>query len=137
MLAVLPEQGESLHGILYGYFDLCHLLVALLARLGTPRLHLRVATLSMSLRNAHELAALIDCGAVQRLDVLTSDFMAKYDKAIMGGLLEAMHERGQRVAAARSHCKLLLLDMQDGRRFTWEGSANLRTSRNAENFCLS
>ena len=137
VLQVLPDKGEGLHGILFGFFDLAHLLVALLAKLAVPCRHLRVATLSLSLRNVHELAALIDCGAVKRLDVLTSDFQRKHDKAIFGALLEAMHKRGQRVAAARSHCKLLLLDMEDGRRFTWEGSANLRTSRNAENFCLS
>src|SRR5262249_14204436 len=64
----LPAPGEVLWGILYGYFDLCHLLIALLARLGTPCLHLRVATLSLSLRNVHELAALLDCAAVKRLD---------------------------------------------------------------------
>ena len=136
VLTVLPEQGETLHGILYGYFDLAHLLVALLARLGTPCTHLRVATLSLSLRNVHELAALLDCGAVLRLDVLTSDFQRKHDKEIFAALLEALHERGQTVAAARSHCKLLLLDMADGRRWTWHGSANLRTSRNQEQFSL-
>ena len=131
----LPAPGEVLWGILYGYFDLCHLLIALLARLGTPCLHLRVATLSLSLRNVHELAALIDCAAVKRLDVLTSDFQRKHDTAIFAALLQALHQRGQRVAAARSHCKLPL-DMEDGQRWTLSGSPNLRTSRNAECFAL-
>jgi len=136
LLAVLPGPEESLHAIRFGFFDLAHLLVALLAKLAVPCLHLRVATLSLSLRNVHELAALVDCGAVQRLSVLTSDFQRKHDKLIFAALLEAMHQRGQTVAAARSHCKLLLLDMADGRRWTLSGSANLRTSRNAEQFTL-
>src|SRR5262249_5469072 len=91
---------------------------------------------SLSLRNVHELAALLDCGAVKRLSVATSDFQRKHDPAIFAALLGALHQRGQRVAAARSHCKLLLLDMEDGRKHTLEGSANLRTSRNAEQFSL-
>jgi hypothetical protein len=137
VLDSLPGPGESLHGVLYGFFNLCHLLIVLLDRLSVPCLHLRVATLSMCSRNVAELAALIDCGAVKRLDVLTSDFQRKHDKAIFAELLEAMHQRGQRVAAARSHCKLLLLDMEDGRKYALEGSPNLRTSRNAEQFCLT
>jgi hypothetical protein len=136
VLAALPERGEVLWGILYGYFDLCHLLIALLDRLAVPCLHLRVATLSLSLRNVHELAALLDCGAVRRLSVVTSDFQRKHDTAIFAALLGALRQRGQRVAAARSHCKLLLLDMGDGQRWTLSGSPNLRTSRNAECFAL-
>ena len=136
VLAVLPEVGEVLWGVLYGYFDLCHLLIALLSKLAAPCRHLRTATLSLSLRNVHELAALLDCGAVKRLDVLTSDFQRKHDTAIFAALLAALHQRGQRVAAARSHCKLLLLDMEDGQKWTLSGSPNLRTSRNAECFAL-
>jgi len=136
ILDCLPAVNEVLWGVLYGYFDLCHLLLALLHRIPGTCLHLRCATLSLSLRNAHELGALLDIGAVRRLDCLCSDFMAKQDKEIFTALLDTMHQRGQRVAAARSHCKLLLLEMDDGARWTLSGSANLRTSRNAEAFTL-
>jgi hypothetical protein len=132
----LPGPGESLHGVLKGFFDLMHLLIALLDKLAVPCEQLRIATLSVSPRNVSELAALLDTGKVKRIDVLTSDFQAKHDPEIMGELLAELGKRGQRVAAARSHCKIVLLALADGRRYVLEGSANLRTSRNQEQFAL-
>jgi hypothetical protein len=43
--------------------------------------------------------------------------------------------RRQRVAAARSHCKLILCDM-GAAKWALRGSGNLRTSRNIEQFTL-
>lgn len=138
VLTVLPEEGESLHGILLGYFDLCSLLLAMLDKVGSPCSRLRIATLSFSKRNVAELAVLLDAGTVRRLDLLTSDFQREHDSEILEFALQELRvKRGQRLAAARSHCKIVSLALDDGRRYVIEGSANLRTSRNAEQFSMS
>jgi hypothetical protein len=133
----LPAEGETLHGLMTGTYDLMHLLVALLDALGSPCETMRVSTLSLSARNVAEMAALLDSGKVKRLDLLCSDFFRKHDKAIFAGLLQEFASRGQRVAAARSHCKVVTLALEDGRRYALEGSANLRTNHNVEQFALA
>jgi hypothetical protein len=136
-LPLLPDDGETLHGIMTGTYDLMHLLIVLLDRLDSTCTQLRIATLSLSARNVAEMAALLDAGTVRRLDLLCSDFFRKHDKGIFAEMLQELTSRGQRVAAARSHCKIVTLALADGRRFTLEGSANLRTNKNQEQFALT
>jgi hypothetical protein len=136
-LTLLPQdEGEALHGIMTGFYDLMHLLIVLLQRLGAPCDTMRLATLSLSRRNVQEMAALLDSGSVRRIDLLTSDFFYKHDEEIFAELLKEFSLRGQRVAAARSHCKIVALALDDGRRYVLHGSPNLRTNKNAEQFCL-
>jgi hypothetical protein len=120
-----------------GTYDLMHLLVALLDALGSPCRAMRVATLSLSPRNVREMAVLLDRGAVGRLDVLVSHFFHRHDKDLFAELLSEFTARGQRVAVARSHCKVVTMLLTDGRRYALEGSANLRTNHNLEQFALS
>ena len=134
---VLPEEGESLHCVMSGYYDLCHLLVVLLQRFGSPCDSMKIATLSMSSRNVQELVALYDAGTVKHLDLLTSDFFRKHDDIIFNELVQEFSSRGCRVASARSHCKIITMQLEDGRKYVLEGSPNLRTCRNAEQFVLT
>ena len=133
----LPEEGEALHAVMSGFYDLMHLLIVLLERFGSPCAAMRIATLSLSRRNVQEMTALLDSGSIARLDLLTSDFFRKHDDDIFAELVTEFAQRGQRVAAARSHAKVVTLFMDDGRRYVLEGSANLRTNRNLEQFALT
>jgi hypothetical protein len=134
-LTVLPEEeGQSVHCLMTGLYDLMHLLIVLLDRLGSPCAIMRVATLSLSRRNVQEMVALLDAGKIGRLDLLTSDFFRKHDDDIFAELCQEFHARGQRVAAARSHCKIVCLLLEDGRRYVLHGSPNLRTNHNIEQF---
>jgi hypothetical protein len=136
-LPLIPAEGETLHGLMTGSYDLMHLLIVLLDKLGSRCNHMRIATLSLSSRNVTEMAALLDARKIGRLDILVSDFFRRHDKVIFTELLTEFAKRGQRVASARSHCKIVTLALKDGRRFTLEGSANLRTNSNIEQFCLT
>ncbi len=136
-LDLIPADGETLHAVMTGTYDLMHLLIVLLERLGSPCLTMRIATLSLSARNVTEMATLLDAGKVGRLDLLCSDFFRRHDAAIFAVLLLELGTRAQRVAAARSHAKVVTIALADGRRFTLEGSANLRTNKNQEQFALT
>jgi hypothetical protein len=133
----LPGPGESLHGIMTGHYDLMQLLVVILQRLKSPCTVMRIATLSLSARNVQEMAALLDSKAVVKLDILASDFFRTHNTEIFAELVKELQDRGQRVAAGRSHCKVATIALKDGRRYTLEGSANLRTNKNLEQFALT
>jgi hypothetical protein len=133
----LPGEGQTLHAVMSGFYDLMHLLIVLLDRFGSPCERMGVATLSLSRRNVQEMVALYDAGKVRRLELLTSDFFRKHDDDIFAELVSEFHARGQRVAAARSHAKVVTLALADGRCYVLEGSANLRTNHNLEQFALT
>jgi hypothetical protein len=133
----LPEQGEELHFLLSGFFDLAHFLVVALEIMACPCEVLRIATLSLSARNVQELVALLDLGVVKQLDLLAANFFAAYEKEITASAVEEFRQRNQRLAIARSHAKVLTVKLRDGRIYTLTGSANMRTCRNIEQACLS
>lgn len=137
VLDVIPAEGETLHGIMTGTYDLMHMIIVLLDRLGSACTSMRIATLSLSARNVTEMAALLDAGKVMKLDLLTSDFFRRHDRTIFEELVKEFRQRGQRVAAARSHAKVVTIALENGRRFVLEGSANLRTNKNQEQFALT
>jgi hypothetical protein len=135
-LAVLPGPGEAVHALLTGRFDLMHLLVALIDRLGTVDA-MRIATLCYNARNLAEMTALLDSGRVKSLTLLCSDFFRQHNKALWEQTLEQFRPRGQRAAAARSHAKVVTFAFTSGRRLTLEGSANLRSNGNREQLLIA
>jgi hypothetical protein len=134
---LLPEEAESVHIIMTGYYDLLHLLIVLLERFGCRCEVLRIATLSLSRRNVQEMAALLDQGKARTLEILCSDFFRKHDEDIFKELCLEFHARGQRVAVARSHAKVVTIALDDGRRYVLSGSPNLRTNRNIEQIAVT
>jgi hypothetical protein len=135
-LTALPGPGEAVHALLTGRFDLMHVLVRLIDRLGAVDA-LRVATLSYNARNLAEMAALLDSGRVQTLTLLCSSFFARHNTALWEETQEEFRGRGQRAAAARSHAKVVTFAFASGRRLSLEGSANLRSNGNREQLLLA
>jgi hypothetical protein len=136
VLAVLPGPGETLHALMTGRYDLAHLITALVTYLGDVEA-VRIATLSYNGRNLAEMVALLDSGVVKTLTLLCSAFFRDHNKELWEETLEDFRERGQRAAAARSHAKVVTIATSSGRRFSLEGSANLRTNSNREQFALT
>ncbi len=135
VLAVLPAEGESLHAVMTGRYDFMHLIAVLVDRIGIIE-KCRIATLSYNRRNLAEMLALIDAGKVKTLTLLCSAFFRDHNKGLWEETLTEFRERGQRAAAARSHCKIVTLAAAGSARWTMEGSANLRTNSNREQFAL-
>jgi hypothetical protein len=135
-LAVLLRPGETLHALMTGRFDLMHLIAALIQHLGDVET-VRIATLSYNGRNLAEMVALLDAGSVKSLTLLCSSFFRDHNKELWEETLEDFRERGQRAAAARTHAKVVTIATSSGRRLSLEGSANLRTNSNREQFALT
>jgi hypothetical protein len=108
--AHLPGPGESLHALMTGYDDF----MTPVGHLSTTRpaacLHLRIATLAFSARNTAELVGLLDGKTVHRLDLIASDFFASHNRALgQDARQQLVIDRGQRLAAPRSHRKVVCL----------------------------
>lgn len=132
LLPDLPAPGEAVHCLMTGHFDLCQVITATVNRLSECR-HLRIATLCYNKRNAAELTGLVESRPALRLTVLVSAFFRSHNKDLhewFAGQL-ADHPTAK-LAAARSHCKVVCFDLGDGDGLVFEGSANLRTNGNRE-----
>jgi hypothetical protein len=136
VLAVLPGPGETLHAIMTGRYDAMHIVAALIGQLGRCETA-RYTTLSYSRKNLGEMLRLFDSGAVGKMTLLCSAFFRDHNKELWEETLAEFRDRGQRAAAARSHCKVVALACADGRKLVMEGSANLRTNSNLEQFTLT
>lgn len=135
VLAVLPVLGEALHALMTGRYDLTDLLAALIDRFGPCRM--KVATLSFNQGNTVDLIGWLDAGKVQTLDLLCSAFFRDHNAELFRAFRVELYQRGGRLAAARNHAKVVTPAFDTGERFALEGSANLRTNSNQEQFCLA
>lgn len=133
----LPGEGASLHGIISGKYALWDLVPALIERTGESIADLYLATLGFSKANGADLCGLLDDRKVRRVSLICSYYFQKTSAGIYDLVVPELLARGQRVKAIRSHCKMILARMTDGRRFVCESSANLRSCVNIEQFVLT
>jgi hypothetical protein len=134
LLPDLPEPGETIHALMLGTFDLCQVITATVKRLPNCR-HLRIATLCYSKRNIAELCSLLEGRKADTLalTLLVSVFHREHNKALHEYAVgELAAHPGVKVAAARTHCKVVCFDLGDPDALVFEGSANLRTNKNRE-----
>jgi hypothetical protein len=136
ILAHLPQPGESLHALMTGLYDFLPLVGHVITHYPAPCAELRIATLAFNSRNTHEITQLVDGGAVRRVSLLCSDFFAKHNKAEFAEAVRELRQRGMRIAAPRCHAKVTCLHFEGGAKLVFEGSANLRTNGNIEQFAL-
>jgi hypothetical protein len=134
----IPAPGEAVHCLMTGRYDPTALLVVLIERQPMPCEHLRIGTLSLKQRNLYELYRSLDSRKVGRLTLLVSEFFREHHAEICATLINELAGRSPLhfFAAARSHAKVVTMQFQDGGKMVLEGSANLRTNSNREQFCL-
>lgn len=137
-LASLPKRGESYHIIMAGCFDMWHFVPAVL-RLAAPATiaWLGLATLGFNRQGIENLFKLMDAKQVAAVDFLCSCYFKSVDQDVFSDLYTGLADRGQHCAAVRTHCKLLLFELSDGRSLVIESSANLRSSRCLEQMSLT
>ena len=132
LLPELPANGEAIHCLMLGTFDLCQVIVATVRRVPACR-HLRIATLCFSKRNAAELLGLLESRPELRLTLLVSVFFKSHNKELFEVFSENLKEHpNARLAAARTHAKVVAFDSGTANGLVFEGSANLRTNGNRE-----
>jgi len=133
----LPAEGESLHGVISGKYAQWELVPAIIERTGKKIAELHIATLSYGKANAADLLGLLDDGHIRRVSLLVSYFFKAQNRGLYDLLVPPLRERGHRCLAMRTHAKLLLIKLAGGGSFVCEGSANLRSCKNVEQFVLT
>lgn len=134
----LPEPDEALHLLISGRFALWHIVPAIAAIAGRPIDCLDIATLGFNRHNIDELCAMLDAGGIRTARLLSSHYFKSTSPEIYAHAQEAFAQRPDRAAflSLRTHAKLLLLKLDDGRTFTVESSANLRSCGNIEQLAI-
>ena len=131
MAGHLPEPGDCTHAVVRGDFVTADIIPLLL---GNRRADiLAISTLGMSTANATMLAGLRASGQIRRLFLLVSHYFSQVDKT--GTYREVKHLLGDAVKVARTHAKVILVSAAPSF-FVVEGSANLRSSDNIEQFAI-
>lgn len=131
-LASIPGERQAVHLVINGRFALWDFVPAILTLARAPIEQLHLATLGFSKKNIGELCALLDAGQVGKVALLCSH----YFKGTSGGIYEIaeseLTRRNQRFGSCRTHAKIVLAGLSDGRTVTIESSANLRSCHNIE-----
>lgn len=138
---IVPPPECMCSCVVKGSFEFGDLLGELiLAHGGAAELY--VATLSMSEGNVEVLAALVDSGLVPFVHVFVSDyFYAHYRHTIYKALFDSIPLDKLQVTVAGTHVKIALMQLRDPAGgepipVVIEGSANLRSSQNVEQFAV-
>lgn len=137
-IITLPAPDECLHFIVDGRYEPCDLIPAI------SRLHpthhiaqLTVTTLGLNTDNVWTIASGMDQHKIDHAEILVSHYFSSVDKTEYAYLKQEIESRGGKVSFARTHTKLMLLEMSDATCFVVEGSGNMRSSNSIEQFQLT
>jgi hypothetical protein len=137
-ITALPAAGETWHVIAKGNWPAWALVPRMLELAAPATINwLGIATLGFSKANVDELSGMLDSRAVQTVDLIYSCYFRSNEQTLVGYLTAEMQRRGQRIKAIRNHAKIIAAELSDGRAIVVESSANLRSCRNVENFCIT
>lgn len=137
-LTRLPRDGESMHIVsrgLWPAFDLIPVAMRLAAPATIDSLH--IATLSLSRENVDQMLFLMDAGAIRFVCMIVSCYFRSTEQGIVDRIAREFEARKQRFAVRRCHAKIIGMEFTDGCCITSESSANLRSSRNIEQFTVT
>jgi hypothetical protein len=133
----LPKKGEAIHMVLSGRYQLFHLVPAVLDLAAPATIdELYLCTLSYSKDNASDLLDLIDAKKIKCLHLLVSHYFSKANPHLFDPLEAELKARGHHVLTCRSHAKLFLFELSDGRKYVVHSSANMRSCKSIEQACF-
>ena len=129
--------GHALHAVTAGRIDMTAVMRALAQRYGRIE-SARIATLSLGRANTDELLALTADGLLGPSSLLASAYFRDMEPDLWADARDRLRADGHRVAACRTHRKVIALAFDSGTRLAIEGSANLRSNGSArEQFMIA
>lgn len=132
----LPRPDEVAHAVMGGDFACWDLVPAILDLAGRPAEELYIATLGFNAQNSWHLCQLLDQGAIRRAHILASDYFAKADAPTFREAKAQLQARGATLTSSRNHAKVIGLAFERDA-YVVEGSANMRSCNNLEQFTLT
>lgn len=135
---IKPELGMRAFVFLDGTFIAGDFLEAWFTTHNIIAKELTVSTLSLNDNNIDSLAVLIDGGFVEKLNIIVSDYFYSHERRNLIPYAYKMLDKENRfqLAAAGTHCKLMMFETHKGAKVVIHGSANLRSSSNIEHITI-
>lgn len=135
------KPGYRMFAIVSGDFVFGDLLWTLVLSSMVKPKRMTIQTLSMSKRNVQTLRLIMDrCTELESLRLVLSDYFYSHERRpgqLVPLIYETLDYDGRLdVAFASVHTKIVTIETTDGLKIVIDGSANLRSSRNIEQFRL-
>ena len=132
-LCQLKEENTFVNAVIPGDFVFCDLLEAIANELG--RIKLCIGTLSYSYENVDTFRRMFENGTLEALSMVVSDYFYAHERrGVYRYTLERLPLPATNIAVAGLHTKIHLIEDEHGNKYVLEGSANLRSSQNVEQF---
>jgi len=135
---ILPELGMRAFVFLDGTFVAGDFLEAWFTTHNIIAKELTVSTLSLNENNIDSLANLLNGGYVDALNLIVSDYFFSHERRNLIPYAYKILDIDNRfqLAAAGTHCKLMMFETHKGAKVVIHGSANLRSSSNIEHITI-
>lgn len=128
--------GERIDALVSGNFIFGDFLEALAVAERLKIQRMTITTLSFGQENIDSLHNLIKWGALDRLDIIVSDYFYSHNRDALAYAREKLDINDSfQIAVAGVHTKTILMEAR-GRKIVMTGSANLRSSRSIEVFTV-
>lgn len=137
----MPElqDGEAMYAIVSGNFIFGDFIEAFMVENNYLAEEMLIATLSLGQENVDSLKNIQVGGYASKMSLIVSDYWYAHERRRDGGvpyIIENLGGENFRFAAAGLHTKVSIIKTSCGKHFIFHGSANLRSSRNIEQFCI-
>jgi hypothetical protein len=133
-----PEFGGVNYVIVNGSFIFGDFIEAFITTHNLDVDEMVISTLSMSQNNVDSLANLLNWKFVKNLNLIVSDYFYSHERRMLVPYIYEKLDIDNRfqLSAARIHTKICMFKCANGMKFVMHGSANLRSSGNAEQFVI-
>jgi hypothetical protein len=136
-MAKAIDLDQSYFCLLNGKFIFGDIFEALAYEKQLKPKYLLITTLGMSKENADSLVNLVDYLGCEHIDLIVSGYFAAMERRKnIPYMAQEFAGRPINVAVLSSHCKIALMETEDGRKIVFAGSANLSSSNSLENLMI-
>jgi len=132
------EKNTRHYAIVEGSFYFGDFIEALIVSKNMIVKQLTISTLSMNQNNIDSLYNILNANYVDNLDLIISHYFYSHEKwKLIPYLYDRLDKDNKfQLTVCRSHCKICLIELYDGRKIVMHGSANLRSSGNVEQIMI-
>ncbi len=133
-LIAIKEENSFVNCLIPGNFVFCDLLEAI-ANIIPGGIDLDIATLSYSYENVETFSRMFENKTMNHLSLVVSDYFYAHERrGVYRYTLDTLPLSQTDIAVAGIHSKIHLIADTHGNYYSLEGSANLRSSQNVEQF---
>ena len=130
-------KGDKIFALINGSFIFGDFIEAFLVENNLLAKEITLSTLSLSKNNIDSLHNIIAGDYVEKLNLIVSDFYWSHNRVNHKYIMNKLDiDNKFQLAVASTHTKTTLIELEDGKKLIFHGSANLKSSQNIETFII-